>query len=448
MKKVLVLGAGLVAKPLVRYLLDQPDFHVTVASRTVSKAEKLVGDHPRGKALPLNVNDTASLKKLIGEADLSISMVPYAHHVTVANLCIELKKQMVTTSYVSVAMNALDRKAKDAGILILNEMGLDPGIDHMSAMRIIHGVQNKGGRIASFYSYCGGLPAPEANTNPWGYKFSWSPRGVVLAGKNAARYLKEKKEVKIASEDLFAHFWPMNIEGVPPLEAYPNRDSVPYVELYGIEDADSMYRGTLRYPGWCQTLKKVVDLGLLDETEQNVKGLSYADFLGKLIKKEKSENLKKDLADYLNIDEDSEPMKRFEWLGLFSDERIPTEKGSPLDVFADRLLEKLKYEEGERDMIVLHHDFTAKYPGGKKEKITSTLVDYGIPRGDSSMSRTVGLPAAIGATLILNGKIKETGVHIPVTPEIYEPALHELEKLNIVCKEKAGLCEPGSDVAS
>ncbi|MGB2769928.1 MAG: saccharopine dehydrogenase C-terminal domain-containing protein [Candidatus Zixiibacteriota bacterium] len=437
MKKVLVLGAGLVSKPLVQYLLDQPDFHVTVASRTVSKAEKLVGDHPRGKALPLNVKDTDTLRNLISDADLAISLVPYAHHVTVANFCIELKKQMVTTSYVSAAMKELDQKAKDAGVLILNEIGLDPGIDHMSAMRIIHDVQNKGGRIASFYSYCGGLPAPEANTNPWGYKFSWSPRGVVLAGKNPGRYLKDKKEVKIASEDLFAHFWPMNIEGVPPLEAYPNRDSIPYLEIYGIADADSMYRGTFRYPGWCQTLKKVVDLGLLDETEQDVKGLSYADLLWKLMKKDKGENLKKDLADYLKIDQDSEPTKRFEWLGLLGDDVIPAEKSSPLDVFADRLLEKLKYEEGERDMIVLHHDFRVEYPGGKKEQITSTLVDYGIPHGDSSMSRTVGLPAAIGAALILNGKIKETGVHIPVSPTIYEPALDELEKLGIVCKEKS-----------
>ncbi len=437
MKKVLVLGAGLVAKPLVRYLLDQPDFQVKVASRTVSKAEKLVGDHPRGEAQPLNVNDTATLRNLISDSDLTISMVPYTHHVTVADLCIELKKHMVSTSYVSEAMKKLDQKAKDVGVLILNEIGLDPGIDHMSAMRIIHGVQNKGGRIASFYSYCGGLPAPEANTNPWGYKFSWSPRGVVLAGKNSARYLKDKKEVKIASEDLFSHFWPMDIEGLPPLEAYPNRDSVPYVQIYGISDADSMYRGTLRYPGWCQTMKKVVDLGLLDEIEQNVKGLSYADFLRKLIKKEKGDDLKKDLANYLKIEGDSEPIKRFEWLGLLGDEMIPFEKSSPLDVFANRLLEKLKYEEGERDMIILHHDFTAEYPENRKEKITSTLIDYGIPNGDSAMSRTVGLPAAIGAAMILNGRIKDTGVHIPVSPTIYQPALEELEKLGIVCKEKS-----------
>ena len=437
MKKVLVLGAGLVAKPLVQYLLDQPDFHVKVASRTVSKAEKLVGDHPKGVAQPLNVNDTAILRNLISDADLTISMVPYAHHVTVAGLCIELKKHMVTTSYVSEAMKKLNQKAKGAGVLILNEIGLDPGIDHMSAMKIIHQVQGKGGRISSFYSYCGGLPAPEANTNPWGYKFSWSPRGVVLAGKNPGRYLKNKKEVRIASEDLFAHFWPMDIEGLPPLEAYPNRDSVPYIQVYGISDADSMYRGTLRYPDWCQTMKKIVELGFLDETEQNLKGLSYAKFFRKLIKKEKGDDLRKDAANHLKINEDSEPIKRFEWLGLFSDEIIPSERGSPLDIFADRLLEKLQYQEGERDMIVLHHDFLAEYPGKKKEKITSTLIDYGIPHGDTAMSRTVGLPAAIGATLILQGKIKNTGVHIPVSPTIYEPALSELEKLGIVCKEKS-----------
>ncbi len=436
MKNVLILGAGLVAKPLVRYLLDQPEFHVRVASRTVSKAERLVGDHPRGKAQPLMVDDTTTLKDLISHADLVISMVPYTHHLTVANLCIELKKHLVTTSYVSESMTKLDQKAKDAGILILNEIGLDPGIDHMSAMKIIHEVQSKGGRIGSFYSYCGGLPAPEANTNPWGYKFSWSPRGVVMAGKNPARYLKDKKGVNIPSQDLFAHHWEMNIEGLPKLEAYPNRDSVPYIKLYGISDADSMYRGTLRYPGWCETMKKVVDLGWLDEKEQDVKGLSYAGFLRKLIGGAKGTDLKKDLATYLNIDENSDPIKRFHWLGLLSDEPLPHEKSSPLDILANRLLEKLQYEEGERDMIVLHHEFVAEY-AREKEKINSTLIDFGIPHGDSAMSRTVGLPAAIGASLILQDKINATGVHIPVNPSIYVPALKELEKQGIICKEKS-----------
>lgn len=257
-----------------------------------------------------------------------------------------------------------------------------------------------------------------------------------MAGKNFGRYLKNKKEVNVPSEELFAHFWEMDIEGLPKLEAYPNRDSIPYIELYGISDSDSMYRGTLRYPGWCQTMKKVAELGFLNEEEQDVKGLTYADFLWKLMGKEKTGDLRKGLATYLKIDENSEPINRFDWAGFLSDEPLSYEKIAPLDILANRLLEKLQYEEDERDMIVLHHEFIAEYPKGK-EKITSTLIDFGIPNGDSAMSRTVGLPAAIGASLILKGKIKATGVHIPVSPAIYEPALKELETQKIICKEKS-----------
>ncbi|MBL7075163.1 saccharopine dehydrogenase NADP-binding domain-containing protein [candidate division KSB1 bacterium] len=438
MKNVLVLGAGLVAKPLVRYLLDQPDFHVKVASRTVSKAEKLVGDHPRGEAQAWNVNDTAELENLIQQADLAISLLPFIHHTTVAELCIRFQKPMVTTSYVSDAMRKLDERAKGASVLILNEIGIDPGIDHMSAMKIIHRVQNEGGEITSFYSYCGGLPAPEANTNPFGYKFSWSPRGVVLAGKNSGRYLKDGKEVFIPGKELFSHYWTITIEGLGDFEAYTNRDSLPYIETYGIDTVKSMYRGTLRNLGWCDTWKKMVDLGLLDEQERDdLQGLSFRDFIRTFIKGEAGGDLKKEIATYLKIDENSEVIKRFEWLGLLSEDPLPLEKGSPLDVLAARLLDKLRYEEGEKDMIILHHEFIAEYPGRRKEKITSTLIDFGIPGGDSSMSRTVGLPAAIGAKLILQGKIKATGVHIPVNPDIYELVLKELEREGITFKEKS-----------
>ena len=435
MKKVLVLGAGLVAKPLVDYLLSQPDLEVKVASRTVSKAEKLVGNHPRGKALPLNVEDVNALKKLVAETDLAISMVPYAHHVTVANLCIEFGKHMVTTSYVSPAMAELDGKAKQAGILILNEIGLDPGIDHMSAMKIIHNAQNQGRKITS---YCGGLPAPEANTNPFGYKFSWSPRGVVLAAKNTGRYFKDKKEVFIPGEKLFEHYWTLNIEGLGELEAYTNRDCLGYIKIYGLGDIDTIFRGTLRNLGWCDTWVSIGKLGLLDEKKRDdLGGLTFAGLLRKLIDSKPEGNLKEDLASFLKLDQSSGVIKRLEWLGLLSEEPLPTDMGSALDVLAARLLEKLKYEENERDMIVLHHDFIAQDKEGKKEKITSTLIDFGIPGGDSSMSRTVGLPAAISANLILKNKINMTGVHIPVSPEIYNPVLGELEKLGIVCKEKS-----------
>lgn len=438
MKNVLVLGAGLVAKPLVRCLLDQPDFHIKVASRTVSKAEALVDNHPRGETEALNVKDSAQLENLISKADVTISLVPYTYHVTVAEFCIKHRKHMVTTSYVSEAMNALNSKAKEVGVLLLNELGLDPGIDHMSAMKIIHEVQNKGGEIVSFESNCGGLPAPEANDNPFGYKFSWSPRGVVMAGRNAAHYLKDGKEVKIVGEDLFDNHWTTPVEELGEFEVYPNRDSMPYVDLYGIQSTKTMFRGTFRNIGWCKTLKKIVELGYLGDEEMSGLGnMSFADLTRKLYNIT-TNNLKAGIAKFLNIDQDSDIMQRIEWLGLLCDDKLPMDNGSPLDILTVRMLEKMPYKPDERDMIILVHEFLAEYPKeNKKEAITSTLIDYGIPNGDSSMSRTVGLPAAIGTKLILTGKIAMTGVHIPVSPEIYKPVLAELEKQGIICKEKA-----------
>lgn len=436
MKKVLILGAGLVARPLVRYLLDQPNFQVEVASRTVSKAEKLVDKHPRGVAKELNLKNEEMLRDEISKADIAISMVPYAFHPKVAEYCIAFKKHMVTTSYVSEAMKKLDEGAKKAGITILNEVGLDPGIDHMEAMRIIHEIEEKKGEVLGFTSYCGGLPAPEANTNPFGYKFSWSPIGVLLAGKNSAQYLKDGKEVNIPSEDLFDSYKIIPIPGLGDFEGYPNRNSLPYIELYGIQKTKTMLRGTLRYIGWCQTMKKIVELGLLDQTEKDWTGYTYQGFMRAILHNPEEKDLKKAIAAQLKLDPNSDIIKRFEWLGLLSEEKLPLEKGSALDIVAARMIEKLSYAPGERDMIILQHEFIASYPNKKKEKITSTLIDFGIPHGDSSMSRTVGLPAAIGTKLILEGKIKEQGVHIPVRPEIYKPILKELKGMGISFKEK------------
>jgi saccharopine dehydrogenase (NADP+, L-glutamate forming) len=435
MKKILILGAGLVARPLVKYLLDQPDFRVEVASRTVSKAQKLIEGHPRGVAKELNLKSEEALKNEVAGADLVISMVPYGFHPKVAELCIAYKKHMVTTSYVSDAMKKLDGEARRTGIIILNELGLDPGIDHMEAMRVIHEIHDKGGKLVGFISFCGGLPAAEANTNPFGYKFSWSPTGVLLAGKNSAQYLQDGKEVFIPAEKLFESYSLRTIEGLGVFEGYPNRNSLPYIGLYGVPETKTMLRGTLRYLGWCETIRILVRLNVLDQEEKDWTGLTFADFLRKQMGT-RAKDVKKAVSDRLGISPGLAILRRLEWLGLFSDDPLPLQKGSALDIMSALMTAKLSYLPGERDLICLQHEFFASYPKAGREKIVSTLIDYGIPGGDSSMSRTVGLPPAIGTRLILEGKIRETGVHIPVTPDIYLPILAELKNLNIAFKEK------------
>ena len=434
MKKVLVLGAGLVAGPLVRYLLKVDEFAVTVASRTVEKAQALIDGASNGVALSLNVKDEAALEALIADHDLSISLLPYVYHPTVAALCVKHRKQMVTTSYVKPQMQALDAQAKEAGVILLNEIGVDPGIDHMSAMEVVHQIEAKGGKLISFTSNTGGLPAPDANDNPFGYKFSWAPRGVVLAGKNPAKFLKDGEVVDVPGPELFSYHWPCEIKGFGELEVYPNRDSMPYVETYKIPTVTSMFRGTLRYPGWCDTLKKVVDLGLLDEAERDdIAGLTFGQLLARLIDSDGAD-LRSDLAQFLGISSDSETMTKLEWLGLLSDEAIPAADNTYLDVVASRMLTKMEYAPGERDMLVMQHEFVAEYDD-RTEKITSTMIDYGIPNGDSSMSRLVGLPAAVAARMILQGEINLTGVHVPMIPEIYKPVLAELATLGISFQE-------------
>lgn len=439
MHKVLVLGAGMVARPLVRYLMDSPGYQVTVASRTVSKAEALVGEHPQGKALAVNVQDDAALGALIRQNDLTVSLVPYVYHLNVAHRCLEHKKHLVTTSYVKPPIQALDSPAKEAGVILLNEIGLDPGIDHMSAMQIIDGVQKEGGQVTTFISYCGGLPAPEANTNPFGYKFSWSPRGVIMAGKSPAHYQWEGKEVHIPGEELFDHHWPVQINGLGTFEGYPNRDSMPYTEVYGIRPSGTMFRGTLRYPGWCATLKKLSELSLMDDSvRDDLSGLTFAQLTGRLVQAKEpagANKLRAALVAKLEIEPDSFVISNLEWLGLLSDNPLPSGANTLMDVLVARMLELMPYEPGERDMIVLHHIFVAEYPD-RAERITSTLIDYGIPHGDTSMARTVSLPAAIAVKLVLSGQIAVTGVQVPVLPEIYNPVLAELETLGIKCVEE------------
>ena len=450
MKKILVLGAGLVSRPLVRYLLKQPDFHVTVATRTVSKAQALIAGDKKGKAIQCLADDAAKMDRLVSEHDLAISLLPAPLHPVVAGLCVKHGKHMVTTSYVSPKMREFDAPAKKAGLMILNEIGVDPGLDHMSAMRIIDDVRSRGGQIISFKSYCGGLPAPEANDNPFGYKFSWSPRGVCTAGKNSALYLENGKEVRIPGPDLFTCTQQMMVEGIGELVGYPNRDSLSYIDVYGLKGIQTMFRGTLRYPGWCETLKKIVDLGLLDETPTTYPaGTTYAQYMATFLKAPANGDLRKKLAKHLKIEAKSPILDRFEWLGLLSNEPISVtgKPTTPLDILANRMAEKMQYKPGERDLLVLLHFFVARFPNGKEEEITSTMIDYGQPNGDSSMARTVSLPAAVGTKLILTGAIKRPGVFIPVEKNVYKPVLDELAEMGIRCVEKSkprsqGGCRP------
>jgi saccharopine dehydrogenase-like NADP-dependent oxidoreductase len=436
MKKILVLGAGLVSRPGVNYLLGQKNLTVTVASRTVSKAEKLVKGHANGRAVAINVEDEKALAALIKENDIVISLLPWIHHVKVANMCLELGKNMVTTSYVSEGMKKIAKQVQDKGLIFLNEIGVDPGIDHMSAMKIIHAVEAEGGKVLHFHSYCGGLPAPENNDNPFGYKFSWSPRGVVLASRNSARFLENGKIVEIEGKNLFVNPKVEEIEGLGKFEVYPNRDSVPYKDMYGLKDALTVIRGTYRNLGWCETLKKIVDLGLVDETPRpGLKGITYKKMTADLVGSPADSHLKEAAAKKLGIPADSAIIQRLEWLGLFSDETVP-DVGNYLDILSERMQQKLFFKEGEKDLLILRHRFIVENKDKSRDMITSTLIDFGIPFGDSSMARTVSLPMAIGTRLIAEGKIAMKGVLTPVHPEIYNPVLAELETLNIKMVEK------------
>jgi saccharopine dehydrogenase (NADP+, L-glutamate forming)/spermidine synthase len=434
---VLVLGAGMISKPLIRYLLDHTTFSVTMASRTFSKAEKIIDGHSFGKAVSLNVNDNTLLEKLISESDLTVSLLPYAYHVKIAKLCIIHKKHLITTSYVSDEMKALDSKAKDTSIIILNECGLDPGIDHMSAMRVIHNVEENGGKVMGFRSSTGALPSFESNNNPFGYKFSWSPRGVLLASRNSARWIENGEEINIPGEQLFENYELQDIPEIGTFENYPNRDSVPYKEIYGLKDAKTVYRGTLRMTGWCETIRKIVELNWLNDKSVNgFKGKTYGDLTRFLIGAKEKDDLIKATTKFLDLQPYSAIIKRFDWLGLFSNEKLPEDKDNPLDYLNVLTLNKMQLEKKDRDMVIMHHEFDIKYPS-KKEYLTSTMVNYGIPFGDSAISRTVALPAAIAVKMILHEQIDLKGVHIPVIPDIYNHILDELRELGIKFYEKS-----------
>lgn len=435
MKKVLVLGAGLVVKPLVDYFLSFDDIELTIASRSGDKG--VLQGRPRSKGIVWNVKDPEHLPSMISEHDIVISLLPADFHPTVAELALKLNKPMMTTSYISDKMKGFDEAAKEKGLLILNECGVDPGMDHMSAMRIIHDVQEKGGKIVKFISYCGGLPAPEACDNPLKYKFSWSPKGVLIAATNPAKFFKDDEIVDVAGDQLFYNCEMVEVGGVGEFEGYPNRDSTVYKDIYSLGDIKTLFRGTLRYPGHCKLWREIVKLGMFSKDELEFdQGAVYKDLMLKLVPGSSKDSIIEDTAKYINQPEDGEVIEKLTWLGMFSDVELPSTKASPIDLVSSIMKEKMPFKPEERDMLVMKHLFEAEYPDGKKEKITSTFVFYGTPNGDSSMAQTVSLPIAIATKLYLDGKINLTGVRAPVVPGLYNPILDELEKLGMIFKEE------------
>lgn len=436
MNRVLVLGAGLVSRPLVRALAAEDDVEVTLGDQDVAKAREVLGDAPRGRAVAVSLSDLTAVRALVEGSDLVVSLLPFTLHVPVAKLAVDARRSMITTSYVSREMRALDADARAAGVLLLNEIGLDPGLDHMSAMRVIHGVRRTGGHVVGFKSCCGGLPAPESNTNPWGYKFSWSPRGVLLAGRNPARWLDGGRLVECDAAHLFDHAVPYEMPGLPPLEVYPNRDSIAYVATYGIEGVQTMFRGTLRWPGWSETLAAVARLGFLDVEERPWRAGTTLSEFSEAFAAPGTGPLRSRLAAHAGVAAAGPVLERLIWAGFLSDEPIGATSASPLDVVCRRLERTMRYDAGERDLVVLRHEIATVDARGRAGTIDATLLAYGEPGGDSAMSRTVSLPAAAAARLVLDGAIRETGVRIPVDAEIYGPVLDALEPLGIRFDER------------
>lgn len=433
--RILILGAGLVSGPIVELLLADPDYSVTLADINVKNAEKILKKHPRGAAVHLDISSPDALQPLVDGSSVVVSLVPYTLHTIVAKACIAAKVPMVNASYVSPAMQDLDEQATSAGIIILCEIGLDPGIDHMTAMRLIHKIQNAGGTVTAFNSYCGGLPAPEANNNPFGYKFSWSPKGVLMAGKNDAHFLKAGQRVDISGAELLKNHWDVVLPDATVFEGYPNRDSISYISTYGLEGVRTMFRGTLRNAGWCESMDMIKKIGFLGDNQLDLGDkFSMRDLTANLTGLSET-NLEEQVAERFNIPIAGQMMEALTWLGLFDATQREWKQLTAIDCLTEIMLSKMSYEPGERDMVILHHEFEAEFPFGRK-KYLSTLTDFGIPNGYSAMSRTVTLPVGIAVKLIASGQISLTGVKIPVEPEIYEPVLVELENLGVSFEER------------
>jgi len=440
MKRILIIGAGLSAQALIRYILEQGaerNWQLVVADQELELAEKAVAGVPFARAEELSIKDTAAREKLIREADVVASLLPAFLHIIVAKDCLKFKKHLVTASYNSPELKALHEEVKAEGLVFMGEMGLDPGIDHMSAMRVIDDIRNRGGKIQSFYSYTGGLVAPESDTNPWHYKFTWNPRNVVLAGQGTAQYIHKGRLKYVPYHRLFESYEMVDIQGVGPYEMYPNRDSLLYRKLYDLEDIPSLLRGTLRHPGYCDAWNVFVQLGLTDDSFPVVHSdrITYRQFITAFVEGSTGEKVEERLSKLLDLPVESEVMQKIQWTGIFSDTMINKPMATPAAILQQLLEEKWAMQPSDRDMILMQHEFTYELDGEEIQR-TSTMRSLGEDAGRTAMSRLVGLPVGIFIKQLLSDAIELKGVHIPVMPSVYEPVLDELTEQGVRFEEK------------
>ncbi|WNJ21042.1 saccharopine dehydrogenase C-terminal domain-containing protein [Pontibacter sp. G13] len=441
MKNILLIGAGRSATSLIQYLLKrctETGWHLRVGDLSESLAREKIGETPVASAFRFDIFDEAQRDREIMDADLVISMLPAHFHSLPCQSCLKFGKHLLTASYVSDEIQLLDQQAREKGVLILMECGLDPGIDHMSAMRVLDQIRGAGHEINAFESFTGGLVAPQScEGNPWEYKFTWNPRNVVLAGTGTVKFIQEGRYKYIPYHKVFRRTEIIELPEYGYFEGYANRDSLKYREVYGLESVETLYRGTLRRPGYCKTWDIFVQLGATDDSYkmEGVANMTHRQFLNSFLSYDPHNSVELKLAHYMKLDLDGQIMFRMKWLDLFEEIPVGLEEGTPAQILEHILQKKWKMEPQDQDMIVMWHKFLYEENGQMRE-IQSHMVIEGEDAQHTGMAKTVGLPLGIAADMILSGKIRETGVHIPVKPSIYNPILDELEKAGIKFVER------------
>lgn len=442
MKKILLIGAGRSTSYLIKYFIDklsQLDFELTINDLYLDLAKKLCNGHPKIHLLSHDINETTTRNALISSHDLVISMLPAHMHIDVAKDCIQFKKTLITASYVSAEMKALNQEAIDNNVMLLNELGVDPGIDHMSAIKIINQIKEQGGRLIAFESFTGGLIAPESDNNLWNYKFTWNPRNVVLAGQGGtSKFIQEGKYKYIPYHKLFRRTEFLEIDGFGTFEGYANRDSLKYRSIYGLDDIETMYRGTLRRVGFSKAWNLLVQLGMTDDsyTIQDSENMSYREFTNSFLAYHPTDSVELKLRHYLKIDQDDILWFKLQDLDLFNPNKFIKQKNAtPAQILEQILLDKWQLHPSDKDMIVMYHKFGYELNSSKKQ-IDATMVSIGEDQTYTAMAKTVGLPLAIAAIKTLFEGMHQPGVNIPIAQNIYEPILEELEKFDIKFNEK------------